>query len=402
MRDEIQRIIKLVQEGKLSPEDAAELIDAFQGGEAPSEDAGPGEPPPPPPPPSAPKDPFRSLIDAIERSAKEATQGVNWQEVAKSTRENAQKGLEHLMQGLEKVTKGEFDLGGIFGTTQTKETTLPISVGEGKKLRIENPLGDVRVSTGFDRGTARASAKFRGGTAEELKAKADAYNLILEESDHEVVIRQPDVAGLHVDLDVQLSAGAEVDIRCESGDVLVLDTKAPARVNSRSGDVRLKGLTGLIEIVNASGDVAVEDSAGSLQIENKSGDLTIRRFSGTLSARTASGDVRLQEVSGKAVAVESVSGDVKVELEEPVTGTVSLRTVNGDTHLLVPDGSDCRVTLSTLRGDVHSSIELSEENRQPQRITGKLGEGSGTLDVSAVTGDISLELRPTAVATETA
>jgi hypothetical protein len=43
MKEEIARIMKLVQDGKLSPEDAAELIDACQGEkkEAPAAERGP-------------------------------------------------------------------------------------------------------------------------------------------------------------------------------------------------------------------------------------------------------------------------------------------------------------------------------------------------------------------------
>ena len=36
MRDEVKRICKLVAEGKLSPEDAAEMIAAFENGQHPS------------------------------------------------------------------------------------------------------------------------------------------------------------------------------------------------------------------------------------------------------------------------------------------------------------------------------------------------------------------------------
>jgi len=75
MKEEITRIMRLVQEGKLSPEDAAELIDAFTASEAREEEepvhvgaaASEGaEGGPPPPPPGAVKDPFRHFVDFME------------------------------------------------------------------------------------------------------------------------------------------------------------------------------------------------------------------------------------------------------------------------------------------------------------------------------------------------
>jgi hypothetical protein len=54
------------------------------------------------------------------------------------------------------------------------------------------------------------------------------------------------------------------------------------------------------------------------------------------------------------------------------------------------------VSLSTLRGTVTSSVALDDEARGDQRVTGKLGDGAGTLDVSGINGDINLKLRDSA------
>ena len=58
----------------------------------------------------------------------------------------------------------------------------------------------------------------------------------------------------------------------------------------------------------------------------------------------------------------------------------------------IADGSDCRVSLSTLRGDVTTALKLEDEAKSDQRITGRLGSGKGSLDVSAVTGNVTLEM----------
>ncbi|MBI3722150.1 MAG: hypothetical protein HY248_06310, partial [Fimbriimonas ginsengisoli] len=199
MKDEIQRIIKLVQEGKLSAEDAAELIDAFAASDTqePSQESAET----PPPPPGSPKDPFKAFVESMERLGKEASSSVNWQDVAKQVREGAKKGVEALRSSIGEISKGGMPW---FGAQDTREVTLPITVPAGKTLRIENPCGDVRVSGGFDRGTVSAKAHFRAASLEEARSKAEAYTLVVEESDHIVFLRQPDVTGLAVDLDLQL------------------------------------------------------------------------------------------------------------------------------------------------------------------------------------------------------
>ncbi len=406
MKEEVQRISKLVAEGRLSPEDAADLIDAFYASER-----GNGDPyeassngshaedgsTPPPPPPHGSFDPFKGFVEAVEKITKEGVDSVNWKEVASHARQNAKKGMEALRGSLEGIGKGGFHFGWLFNQ-ETKDLTLPLTVGSGKVLKIDNPCGSVKVVGGFDVGSVTAHARFKAASLEEAKNKARDYTLIVEESDHAVQIRQPDVSGLCVDLEIQLAGTGAVEIRSESGDLQVLDTKGSARVSSRSGEVQMRGLVGVVEVSADSGNVSLEDVAGTnISVENKSGNLQAVRVRGNLTARSASGDVYFTEGYGKVVSLETVSGNVVLSFDEPISGTVNVRTVSGNASVAVPDLSDCRVSLSTLRGSVASNLELKDEARSDTRLTGRLGEGTGTLDVSAVTGDVILEMKSATV-----
>lgn len=411
MRDEIQRISKLVAEGRLSPEDAADLIDAFYASDRGENGSEESTPPPPPPgatasatsepkpnfgfgsDPVSLKDSFKSLIDSVEKLTKEGVESVNWQEVSRQARVSATKGFEVIKNSLDDISKGKVGIHWPL-SNDVREISLPLSVVEGKTLRIENAVGDVKIVGGFDVGSVTAKARFRAASAEEAKQKGDAYTPIIEESDHQIVIRQPDVSGLHVDIQVNLAGHANVEVKAESGDIEVLDTRGGCRITSRQGDVKVRNLNGVIEITCSSGDVDVQDvQTPLLTLDNKSGDLKVKGLQGNLNARTASGDVDIQVVNGKTVAIESVSGDIQLDIVEPITGTVNLRTVNGDARVQIADGADARVSLSTLRGDVSCVLDLEDSQRQSQRITGRIGAGSGSIDLSAVTGDVSLNRR---------
>lgn len=404
MREEVERIIKLVKDGKLSPEDAADLIDAFHAADNQAKEAdepqaaatGAGTPPPPPPPPGAgsAKDPFRAFVETMEKFGKDASESVKWDEVAQQVREGTRKGVEVLRSGLEEVAKGRISFTNLFSLQESKEVSLPLAVPAGKVLRVENLAGNVKIVGGFDVGTVTAHARFRGLTVEEARAKAAEYTLILEESDHQVLVRQPDVSGLSVEIEIQMAGTGPVEVRCDSGDVSVLDTKGGARIQTRAGDIHLRGLEGLIEINADSGDVSVEDSTVTgLTLEGKAGDVTLKNVRGNVNVRAASGDVTARECSGKVFSVEAVSGDLLIDLSEPITGNIDLRTVSGDANVSIVDGSDCRVSVSTLRGSASCEIELEDRAASEQRVTGRLGSGNGVLNVSAVSGDIHLKLR---------
>lgn len=408
MRDEVKRISKLVAEGKLSPEDAADLIEGFYASERPSaSDAGSSPPPPPPPgatqgadsePDSAgatpPKDAFAAFIESVERMTKEGRDSVNWSEVSQQAKQSAVKGYEALKAGIEEISKGKINLGWISGH-EIKEVSLPLNVPAGKTLKIENHAGSVKVFGGVgEAGNVVARARFKAATLEEARQKAEAYMFVIEESDHVVLIRQPDVTGLHVDLEAMMPGIAAVEIRAQTGDIKVIDTGSSCRIHNRTGDIQLKGLNGPIEISAETGNISVENSeTPSLSIENKTGDITLTEIRGNVNARTATGQVKITGGAGKVISVESVSGDVHVDCQEPIVGTLNVRTVNGDAKISLPDGNDCRVSLSTLRGVATCNMPLVDEARTDQRVTGRLGNGMGSLDVSAVTGDVSVELR---------
>ncbi len=402
MKDDIRRIMKLVEEGKLSADDAVELIEAFENqpkAEEPAEPeyagtSGSATPPPPPPPPgSAAKgdDPLSQIVDAIEKIGRGVANSVNWKEVAEQTKSGAMKGVEALKKTAAEVRKGNFPF---FGTHVTREVTMSFDAPSGKTLRIENAVGDIKISSGFDKSSIKATAKVHGTDRDDAQRKADIYTLIVEESDSVVLIKQPDMSGLAVDLEIELSSEPMIEIKGQQGDVDLNGAPGGARVALKSGDVSIDQAKGLVEIQNSAGDFSCSDSTlHTLTLEQKSGDVTLHGVKGNINLRCAAGDISLTNCSGQSISLEAVSGDIKADLDQPVTGSVNIRAVNGDVRVDVPDGCDARVMLSTLRGDVACGLALDDEVSTEQRITGHLGAKTGSIDISAVNGDVHLDQR---------
>lgn len=402
MKDEIRRIMNMVKEGRLSPEDAAELIDALTAGEeggtaetaSADADTGRGRSKTGDKVASEDrKDPVKSFVDFVEGLGKEVTQNVDWAEVARQIREGAKRGAEGLRHGLEQVAKGKWNWGWS-SAVEEKVVALPLGPLAGRLLRIENSCGDVKVVGNSERGEVVATARIRGVDETDAKAKAESYTVMLEESEHEIVISQPDVSGLSVDLVVKVPGTGNVEIRSNSGDVHVQDTGGSCRVHTHTGDIQMKGLNGPVEAHVQSGDLRLEStSSPSVSIESASGDLVLNRVDGNIRLRSASGNLIVRECKGKTVSIETVSGDTVVDLVEPVSGTVNIRSVNGTSILSIADGSDCRVALSTLRGEVFCSVPLIDEHRGESLVSGRMGDGLGSIDVSAINGDVHLKLR---------
>ena len=409
MKEEITRINRLVAEGRLTAEEAADLIEAIANRQAQSNpqansqanSAGAAQ--------SGPstgssagssgdpsgysagraKDPIKGVFDFLDRLAKDGKESVDWDEVSVKARETTRRGVEVLRQGIDDISKGKINLDWLT-TSERKEIEFDLPDLQGKLLRIDNPSGSVQIIGGAEEASVTAVAHFRGSSPEDAQAKAANFTLASEISDHVVLIRHPELPGVMLDLVINVPIGTPVELKLEAGDATVKDTLSSVRLISRSGSVNLSGLDGTIEVTSDGGAVEISGSrTPSLMLEHKSGNVTFRHIEGNINARTASGDLTVVGSHGKVISLESVSGDVEVHTTGVVDGTLNIRTVSGDARVFGNGLINARVALSTLRGMVKNSVALTEEVATEQRVTGRLGEGLGLIDVSAVTGDIT-------------
>lgn len=398
MKDEMRRIMKLVEEGKISANDAMDLIEAIESGSE-AEPVGvavgaasDGVTPPPKTDEAGAKhqDPLRAAMDSIEKLTKDIAAHVDWKEVTEQVRTGAKKGFEAIRDAAKDISEGKVTLG-FFFNSESKTVELPLAFEPRKTLRIDNPSGTVTVSGKAPLGKVVAVATIQGASQTDAKERAEQYNLVIEESEMFVEIKQPNMSGLSVNLTVSLSESCPVEIRTASGDIAVIDLDHGVRVYGASGNVKLERIEGVVEISTSSGDIEILSvKSPSLVVENKSGDIELDIVEGNLNVRTASGDVSALHIVARTLAIEAVSGDVNVEVPGAFDGTLSIRTVQGDTRVKVGSESSARVTLATLNGDVSCDLDLAEKHNQDKRITGTIGAGAGTIDISAVSGDVHL------------
>ncbi len=397
MRDEITRIMRLVQEGKLSPEDGAELIDALQ--------ASPDEPPKastqeaaneakaegttPPPPPNANSNPFAGFLDAVEKVAKDVASNVDWNEVSTQVRKGVYQGTEAVKKVAKDIKDGKINFG--FDEASSKQYEHPLVISESQTLRIEIPKGDIKVDCTKGEGKIVANMTFHADSKEAAEKAATEFTLMTEESEHFVLLKLPEFRNMSGVFEISVPHSVAVDIRTDAGDVSVIGAIGSSKVSVISGDVVIENSKGSLELGLTGGDLTMKNSDfSSLSVSNKSGDLRLESVTGVINLRSSSGDVVISEAGGKSLSVETISGDLTIAYANGMKGNASLRTVNGEISVALPEDADCRIKLSAIQGEVTSKLVLQDEARAKGSLTGRLGEGFGSLDVSTVNGDISL------------
>ncbi|MGF1427788.1 DUF4097 family beta strand repeat-containing protein [Kitasatospora sp. LaBMicrA B282] len=179
---------------------------------------------------------------------------------------------------------------------------------------------------------------------------------------------------------VTVPADTEVKVGTVTAEATVSGIHGGTSVYGVGGATTLVGLTGRIEAKTVSGDIDAEGVSGELRVKTVSGGLTV--ISGTpsaLHANTVGGAVTL-DLAGTApaeVRVNTVSGDVAVRLPQPADTTVEAGSTNGQFATAFDE-----LTIGGSWG--------------AKKLSGKLGAGTGRLQVTTVSGAISVLRRPEA------
>jgi DUF4097 and DUF4098 domain-containing protein YvlB len=143
--------------------------------------------------------------------------------------------------------------------------------------------------------------------------------------------------------------------------------------HSVSGSIDVTGVSPAVDQVlsTVSGSVSTQ-AARNLDIYSTSGHISFSSTGSTLSARSVSG---------------SIDGTIK---SLPASGSAHLSTVSGSVSLNAFAGLDAALALHSVSGSVSCDFPLTVSEQKRNRLTGKIGSGSATVDIGTVSGSISI------------
>ena len=213
----------------------------------------------------------------------------------------------------------------------------------------------------------------------------------------------------------RLTAGADIRITNVSGDLTVTgyDGDAVIVTATKEGrdqdkvEIEDRSTPGHIDIGvrypdhcnNCRADVRFDVKAPRStsfdfkRLSSVSGDVDISSVTGTLRASSVSGNVRVKDIAG-SVSASAVSGNVEVEIDR-LDGAENMKfsSVSGNVNVRIPQSLDADVEMSSLSGSLKTDfpIEVREKRYGPGRSAhGRVGSGSRTLNMSSVSGSVSL------------
>jgi len=404
-------ILKMLQEGKISVEEADALLDVLnepgvetEGGFSKADAGGHGG--------GATRGPAPASKRADDRAREDdhGAQGFRFdfdlsglQDTLRTTMGSVRETMQGVSASLRDAFAGLGDLEnlGDFARTMGKVRAsdareLGADTGEAGTLRVSNKWGDVRV-TGVDAARARVTARITCWAADEEAARTavDATIVRLDERDGEWVLESDlgSEQATRIDYELQVPRGFGVSVTTASGDLWLEDLAGSQTVNTMSGDVNVASLgsqaSDAQRVSTKSGDVIAASLTGEVTLNSLSGDVSVNGFAGLLRASTQSGDI---EVSGGRGSVElrAMSGDIVAELLEVGGQPVRLTSVSGDARLTVPADASLDVEAKSTSGDADVALGLDDAQRGEHRVTGTYNGGRVRTELSSVSGDVQI------------
>lgn len=402
-QETLLRILHLMQQGTVSPEEAADLIDALY------------EVEPAPNPRANSTDeattqngtpPVRGLFDQILRAAEEAVKAtgqavrsVNWQQIGQSVREQTQRSIEELRKTLEELEKGDWSLGRWGRHEANLQQAMDLAIVGGQSLSIELPAGDLYLVGGFDGGRVEADIRLRGADPSRVEHAKANYHLVVEQTENGVRIAAPQLEGdlrQKVNLKLQIPRQVNLQVRlAHKGDIEIEKIDGALDLRTPHGDIQLRHIRGSAKLETVNGDVLIQDLQGErVSITTVNGDTTLNDLKvENLTVQATNGDTETERLVARNCTVETVRGDITLDLTEPIQGEVRLTTVSGDILVQVPDGNDCRVQMQTSAGTIECALECKQVESSRHHYAGVAGNGTGTLALETVHGDLRIVLR---------
>jgi putative adhesin len=261
-------------------------------------------------------------------------------------------------------------------------------LASGKRLYLQNIIGDVHVTGGTGRTVEITAVKKAGRYGEPAGVAVETLDL---DDGVAVCVRYPGQGRRRPPTPEQLDKNP-----CSSGDWDGDGWNDRSRRNDTRVSFTVRVPAGLtLHAGTVSGDVLAERLEGELEIRSVSGDVRLTGASGrAIDLETVSGDVELADVRSKDVSGHTVSGEISFAGPIEDEGTYDFSSTSGDITVRLPARPNASLKAATFSGRLSSDLPISPDDsrRRRHRYAATWGSGSARLDLETLSGDLVIRV----------
>ena len=257
----------------------------------------------------------------------------------------------------------------------------------GKRLYVQNIIGDVQVSGGSGRTVQISAVKKAGRHGEPEDVTVETIEL---NDGVALCVRYPNQGRRRVYRGSEEGRSGEREKNpCSSSS----DWNGNQERNDTEVNFTIRVPAGLLlKIGTVSGDLAAADLEGELELSSVSGDVRLDGGRGPrIELETVSGDVELLDVRAREVSGNTVSGEVTFRGPVLDDGAYDFSTTSGNISLGLPERPNATLSAATFSGRFSSDLATTQPTgRRRHRYSATWGSGSARLDVESLSGNIRI------------
>jgi DUF4097 and DUF4098 domain-containing protein YvlB len=175
-----------------------------------------------------------------------------------------------------------------------------------------------------------------------------------------------------------------------------IETVQPRRAGGRNYivDYRITIPDNLQVLVNhVNGNVFVDAIDSQVNVNNVNGEIELSEIFGSTRANLVNGKIISQVTLPGAGIVElsTVNGGVDTEITLQADGTIDITALIGSIHLDIPQNTSATFAAGVVDGTIKLlNLELKNEVRTRNKLTGELGNGTGDILLETEIGNITV------------
>jgi Putative adhesin/Domain of unknown function (DUF5668) len=316
-------------------------------------------------------------------------------------------------------------------------------VPEGATVEIQNPRGDVSISTGEDAAIGiQAHQVAFANNDNDAKKIFDSQKANVVVTGKTVLVKVDSNSSGRTNLTITVPKSASVNVNSGRGAVTIAGLGGNVDADVQHGGLETTAIQGYVHAhLSNHGDFSAHDIKGDVTVDGNGGDLTLTDIHGkvimegdytgdthleradqavhfhssrtdlefarlpgdmsldgdSLHATEVVGPVRVVCSRSKDIEMSQVSGDTHIEdrdarVELGMSGSypVEIKNEKGDIEVSLPANAGFTVDARTHNGDIVSDFPLQTSGDEDKTATGNIGKGGPKLVLSTSHADIKL------------
>lgn len=253
-------------------------------------------------------------------------------------------------------------------------------------VKIKNLRGELRIE-----GWSEAEVQIEG----DLDELATGLRFEVNGSKTEIEIEMPSGNvnwGDGSDLVIMIPVASRLAVEAVSTDLEVIGVHGGAQLRSISGDIEFSEGRGQISLKTVSGSIRSDQTQGNLRVSSSSGELEVSNHQGDADAQTMSGEIELEVTGAKQIRSSTISADINAVSSFLTDVQAEFSSVSGDVNIKIGAPENLTIVARTTSGDIDNDLSRDPVKKAfgQQSLRTQLGDGSGTLGIRTVSGNIEL------------